>query len=823
MERPKNPAARTPSGDAHPGKGFPIQEGPHLRAPSNELPTGPGPLVAARASHGHHPSGPGETPGGGKEGACGRRNLSENSLSSGAARPTSYRIQSQGRAHRQQTDRFHSGGADLVKPPTGLPLFLTILALTLLWTPACSAAPSRSYRDWRAYGGGPENLQYSALEQINRENVHRLEIAWRYDTGDAFPGSEMQCNPIVIDGVLFATTPRLRVIALDAATGELQWSFDPSEGSRSDRLRRNRGVTWWSDGGLQRLFFVYTHFLFALDPRTGKPVPSFGHEGRVDLREGLGRDPETVSISANTPGVIYKDLLILGSIVSEALPAPPGDIRAYDVRTGQLAWSFHTIPHPGEFGYETWPKDAWQYSGAANNWAGMALDEERGLLFAPTGSAAFDFYGANRLGDNLFANSLLALNAETGERIWHFQAVKHDVWDRDFPAPPRVVTVQRDGNRIDAIAQITKSGHVFIFERETGDPLFPIEHREVPDSDVEGEKLAATQPLPLQPPPFARQTFTEDMVTKRTPEAHESVLKRFRQLRSGDQFTPPSLQGTILLPGFDGGGEWGGGAFDPTTGILYVNANEMPWILRLVERAQLEVGATSRSLYEEYCASCHGRDLRGSPPEFPSLVAIADKLTRGEISQFIRYGGGRMPAFANLPSRTVQALVSYLVSGENEEVEVPDPSPMDLKYKHDGYNKFLDPDGYPAVEPPWGTLNAIDLNKGQIVWKIPFGEFPELAEQGVFDTGSENYGGPVVTAGGVLFIGATNHDRKFRAFDKATGELLWETLLPAAGNATPAVYELNGRQFVVIAAGGGKWGNPSGGAYVAFALPETAP
>ena len=709
-------------------------------------------------------------------------------------------------------------------PPTAGPAQrltpqLTALALALLVSGACSTGLDPSYRDWRAYSGGPENVQYSALEQINRENVHRLEVAWEFDTGDAFTGSEMQCNPIVIDGVLYATTPRLKLVALDAATGKLRWTFDPSEGPRSDRLRRNRGVTWWSNGRLQRLFFVYSHFLFALDPETGELAAAFGQGGRVDLREGLGRDPETISISVNTPGVVYKDLLILGSITSEALPSPPGDIRAYDVRTGELRWSFHTIPHPGEFGYETWPEDAWKYIGAANNWAGMALDVERGLVFAPTGSAAFDFYGANRVGDNLFANTLLALRADTGERVWHFQAVKHDVWDRDFPVSPRLVTLKREGNPVDAVVQVTKSGHVFVFGRETGEPLFPIEYREVPASDVDGEVLATTQPLPLRPPPFARQIFTEDMITRRTDEAYESVLERFRRLRNGDQFTPPSVEGTILFPGYDGGGEWGGSAFDPATGLLYVNSNEMPWILRLVKFAELRAGATSRGLYLELCASCHGMDLEGAPPEFPTLVGIGDRATRREISLAIRRGGGRMPAFHNLRGQAVEALVSYLTSGTDEKVTLPAPSPMDLKYKTDGYNKFLDPDGYPAVEPPWGTLNAIDLNKGEIAWKIPFGEFPELAEQGLRNTGTENYGGPVVTAGGLLFIGATNFDRKFRAFDKTSGELLWETTLPAAGNATPAVYEVNGKQFVVIAAGGGKWGNPSGGAYVAFALP----
>lgn len=698
-------------------------------------------------------------------------------------------------------------------------LLTGVLSLALI----AASSPKATYRDWKVYGGGAESIRYSALDQINRNNVQKLEVAWTFDTGDSFKGSEMQCNPIVVNGTLYATTPKLRVIALDAASGQLRWSFNPNEGRKIAGGIRNRGVTYWGQGNDRRIFVVARQFLYAIDAMTGKPVPGFGESGRVDLREGLGRDPQEISISASTPGIIYRDLLIMGGIMSEDLPSPPGDIRAYDVRTGKLRWSFHTIPHPGEFGYDTWPKDAWKYAGAANNWGGMAVDEKRGLVFAPTGSAAFDFYGSNRAGDNLFANTLLALKADTGERVWHFQAIKHDVWDRDFPAPPNLVTVKRGGRAVDAVAQTAKSGHVFLFERETGKPLFPIEYRKVPGSDVDGEATAESQPFPLQPPAFSRQIFTEEMVTRRTPEAHQAVLERFRKVRSTGQFVPPSFEGSVVFPGFDGGAEWGGAAFDPATALLYVNANEMPWILRLVERPRAEGHTSGRDLYMRSCANCHREDLRGTPPEFPSLAGIGDKYSDSEIRALIREGSGRMPAFADLSKQEMRALVHYVLTGIDTPLEVrssPSPWPFGLKYTTDGYNKFLDPDGYPAVEPPWGTLNAIDLNTGEIVWKIPFGEFPELVSKGIRNTGSENYGGPLVTMGGLLFIGATNHDRKFHAFDKATGKLLWETTLPAAGNATPSTYEINGQQFVVIGAGGGKSGAPSGGTYVAFALPR---
>jgi quinoprotein glucose dehydrogenase len=698
-----------------------------------------------------------------------------------------------------------------------IPIVLVVLAVL-------RAAPPENYasRNW-AIVNGPGGTHYSTLSQIDRKNVSQLERVWQFDSGDQFEGSEMECNPIVLDGVLYATTPRLRVIALDAATGKLLWDFDPHRGQRITVKQRNRGLTFWGEGDERRLFVGIDKYLYALNAKTGQPISSFGNGGRIDLLEGLGDAATGLTIQATSPGVVYKDLLIQGTLVAEDLPAAPGHIRAFDVRTGKTRWTFHTIPLPGEFGYDTWPKDAYNRIGGANSWAGLTLDPKYGLVFAPTGSAAFDFYGANRAGDNLFANCLLALDAETGRRVWHFQFVRHDVWDRDLPSAPTLVQVKQNGRTIDALAQITKYGRLWLFERQTGKPLVRYEEIDAAKTDVDGEILSQKQILPLEPPPYARQQVTSEMLTNRTPQAHAAVLEQFKNLNSGPQFTPPSFKGTIIFPGFDGGGEWGGAAWDPETGIAYINSNEMAWILRLVPRSLGAGAMTGSTLYRQNCSGCHRLDMKGSPPEFPSLVNIASKLNHDQVREMVLHGGGRMPGFAHLGDGAVNVITDYLISGKDvrlDGVEHPKTTAFSpLKYGIDGYNRWLDPEGYPAIAPPWGTLNAINLNTKTYVWQKPFGEFPALAAQGIRDTGSENYGGSVVTASGLLFIAATNHDHKIRAFDKADGKLLWESTLPAAGNATPAVYEANGREYVVIGAGGGKWGEASGGSYVAFALP----
>ena len=708
------------------------------------------------------------------------------------------------------------------------PFIIPCLAIVINLITGCATQNDRGSgpnTDWPVYLGDNSSSQYSPLAEISAANVHLLEPVWEYRTEriSSDDRTQIQCNPLIIDGVLYGTSPKLRVFALDAATGKRIWEYNPAQ-QVDFSMNVNRGVTYWSDGQVKRIFFTAGPALYALDATTGKLIPGFGNQGAVALKEGLGPDAEDKYVVATTPGIIYRDLIIMGSRVSENADAAPGYIRAYNVKSGKLEWVFHTIPQPGEFGYDTWPEGAWEEAGGANCWAGMSLDEERGIVYIPTGSASFDFWGGNRKGQNLFSNCVLALNAATGERIWHFQTVYHDIWDRDLPAPPNLVKVTHDGKEKDAVAQITKSGFVFLLDRETGEPLFPVEERPVPPSDLKGEEAWPVQPFPVRPPPFSPQVLTTDNITDISPESREHVSEVLKNVRTGEPYIPPSLEGTIIFPGFDGGGEWGGAAFDPQSSILYVNSNTMPWILTMVETGSGEVAQMQpgERIYRLNCAMCHGQNFEGNPgSNYPALLDLGERMDQAAALEIIKSGKGFMPSYRHLPEEEINMLMSYLYKEPNEDAHMLgiEENFEDLPYTHTGYNRFTDQEGYPAAKPPWGTLSAIDLNAGEILWQVPLGEFPELTKRGITQTGTENYGGPVVTAGGLIFIAASK-DEYIRAFDKNSGKELWKYKLPAGGYATPAVYEVNGRQYVVIACGGGKMGTPPGNSYVAFALPE---
>ena len=702
-----------------------------------------------------------------------------------------------------------------------LPISLCFIYFTLeiILTSCSSPQSGPSTVDWPSYLGGSDRNHYSELTQITADNVDQLEIVWTYETPSA---GQMQINPLVIDGVLYGVTPTLQAFALDAATGQELWLF-------GDTLRHwastSRGVSYWSDGDDQRIFYTIGSVLWCLDAKTGEPIQEFGNNGQLDLHKGLPEIAQNKFVISNTPGTIFEDLIIMPVRVSEGADAAPGDIRAFNVRTGELEWTFHTIPYPEEDGYETFPADAYQneYVGGANNWAGMAVDEKNGILFVPTGSTAYDFYGGNRKGENLYANCLLALDARTGKRLWHFQTTHHDIWDRDLPAPPNLLTITRDGKPIEAVAQVTKQGYVFVFDRITGEPIFPIEEMPVPQSTLEGEELWPTQPFPTKPAPFARQSsdLTKEDISPYAPN-REELMAEFEQYDT-EIYGPGSLNGAVLLPGYDGGAEWGGAAADPQ-GILYVNANEMAWIHRMIQapkEEELSDLSPGQKLYTSYCIGCHGADRKGNAvSNYPSLINIEERRDKQFVHEIIKNGKGMMPGFTTLSNSDVQALVAYLFGDEKQEVGQSETSKQTwLPYRSEGYNKFLDQNGLPAIGPPWGTLSAIDLNSGEYVWQIPLGHEPALEEKGINNTGVENYGGPVVTASGLLFIAATK-DGYFRAFDTSNGELLWETNLPAASFATPATYMVSGKQYIVLACGGTKLGTPEGNYYVAFALPD---
>lgn len=692
-----------------------------------------------------------------------------------------------------------------------------------LMLPACRQ-PGGDSASWPVYRGDKGSTGYSSLLQINRSNVSSLTPVWTFHTGDARPGNRgtIQCDPIIVQGIMYVTSPMLKLMALDAATGREIWRFDPFAGGEASGV--NRGVTYWDDGEKEkRIFFSAGAFVYALDALNGKPLDAFGDHGKIDLRAGLGREASRLAVWSTSPGVVYRDLLIQGCTVDEGYDAAPGFVRAYDARTGRTVWTFHTIPQPGEFGYDTWDKDSYRHVGGTNAWAGMSLDEGRGIVFIPLGSPAFDFYGANRKGENLFGNSLVALDAATGRRIWHFQLVHHDLWDYDLPAPPTLVTLRNDTIKY-AVAQVTKMGMLFLFDRTTGRPVFPIEERKTGVSRLPGEEAWPTQPFPKKPAPFVRQHFSEKDITDISDSAYSFVRHRIGTARMGDIYTPPDTGGTVQLPGTRGGAEWGGASFDPETGLLYVNANELPLLLkmaRLPDEDNQPATDGGRVFAVNGCAMCHGAQREGIG-SFPSLKHLADRMNRDQVEALLRTGRGQMPSFPGLSKEDRKALVGWLLGDRtiskatDRALSAHGPG----RYVNNGWTQLMDQDGHPGIKPPWGTLNAIDLNKGELLWRVPLGEYEDLKKRGVPPTGTQNLGGCIVTAGGLVVIGAAS-DERLRVFDKLTGKLLWQYKLPAGGYATPSTYMVNGRQYIVIAAGGGgKVGTPSGDSYIAFALPE---
>ncbi|WP_158857153.1 outer membrane protein assembly factor BamB family protein [Lunatibacter salilacus] len=725
--------------------------------------------------------------------------------------------------------------------PKSQPLLFCLFLLFLL---SCSKAnfekpkdpPSNNrlnnHQDWGIYRGHSSGIQYSSLDQIHTGNVQQLQKAWEYNHGNPV-GPGMYSNPIIIDGLLYFTTPEVNAVALNAATGKEVWVFRPDEYRNDERpfRGRNRGLTYWEDenGENKRILNFVKDRVYAIDALTGTLITSFGENGWIDLRKNLPQDPSEVDFEATTQGMVYKNYLIIGGRTPEGEPSSPGDVRGYDALTGEFKWIFHTIPQPGELGYDTWEFEEGVSYGGTNPWGGLTVDEERGWVFFATGSPAPDFiYGGMRKGENLFANCVIALDATTGKRIWHYQTLRHDIWDYDLPPAPILATVTADGKTRDIVVQLTKQGLTFVLDRETGEPIFPVVDLPVPPSKVPGEEAWPTQPFPLRPPPLNRTTLRESDLSNITPETREYVLNIFRQHETGTLYTPASMAGVITMPGHQGGAEWGGAAFDPATNVMFVNINEAPTIHSLVPLAgSLDTASASpldrgKMIYNTACTACHGVNKVGNPPLFPPLQNLT--ISKDSIKSVLTYGRGMMPAFNHFSEKQLDDLVLYL---ENKAVHVEEIQPDNSdtgSSKAPRYANvapfFVDQDGYPAIAPPWGTLNAVDLDKGEILWKVPLGEYPELVARGIRHTGSKSFGGPVVTAGNLVFIAGTP-DEKIRAFDTFTGHVLWEYQLPAGGYATPSVYMIDGKQYVVIAAGGGgKNGTKHGDSVIAFALPD---
>jgi quinoprotein glucose dehydrogenase len=734
----------------------------------------------------------------------------------------------------------------------------------------------QDHKTWKEYGGGADSSHFVTLNQIDKSNVSRLEVAWIYPTGD---DRSYVFNPIVVDNVMYLLARNSSLVALDAATGKEIWIHENLPGLTP------RGIAYWEskDRKDRRLIFTINNYLQEIDARTGKSILTFGNDGLVDLREGLGRDPSSiVRIQPSAPGRVFENLIMLGSSTGEAYLSAPGHIRAYNVLTGKIVWTFHTIPHPGEFGYDTWPKDAWKYSGGANTWGEITVDEKRGIAYFPTGSPTYDYYGADRIGTNLFGNCLLALDARTGKRLWHFQMVHHDLWDYDITAAPQLITVRHEGKLVDAVSQSTKQGFLFVFDRVTGKPLWPIEERRVPKSQMPGEQAWPTQPYPTRPPAFARQRMTADDVNPYilTAEERAAWKDRISKMRNEGLFTPPGLEETLSLPGARGGSNWGTGAANPAKGLVYLTTQDWPTIYKLsledplaARAATRSVGATAahqgRTIYERRCQTCHGPNGEGSGGGISPLVGPG-RLPFDAFRQAVLIGRGEMPAFADLDAAAVDALYAFLGSatGSNRGENAPDDAPRTTagpvvasggapggleipiagaRYSPLGGPPYPDgveaprnryytdwglyPDQPYVIAPPWSAIVAFDLNRGTIKWRVPLGEDAKAAAEGAKNSGvfmAERHG-MIVTSTGLIFVATT--DGKVRAHDEDTGKVLWTATLPAGSEGLPAMYEVSGRQYLVVPASsrinlGG--GHPSAGAaepaagtrsYVTFALP----
>jgi quinoprotein glucose dehydrogenase len=693
------------------------------------------------------------------------------------------------------------------------------LALVVL-VPLSALAPETSQRNgsasdrleryttWSQYAGSIDSMQYSALAVITRSNVADVQPAWFYPV----PGDpeRLVFNPLIVDEMMYVAGVNGAVVALDAGTGQELW--------QSTETATERGLAYWEnpDRSDRRLILTTQNGIREIDARTGRLITAFGTNGFVDMRVGT---PRRLGGPSNSPGRVFENLVIVGSNVGEGYGSPPGDVRAYDVVTGRLVWTFHTVPRPGEFGFETWPRDSASYAGGANTWGYITIDSKNGLVFLPTGSPTHDLYGADRAGNNLFGNCLLALDARTGERVWHFQTVHHDLWDYDLAASPKLLTVRHEGRPVDIVAQAGKTGFLYVFEQTTGRPLWPIEERPVPRSEVPGEVSSPTQPIPTTPPPFARQVFTADDVNPYVSvEEQERLRRAVREADSRGVFTPSShLRYHVQFPGAWGGANWGSTAADPETGMLYVRSLEMPSYRKMAldtpKPVAVQGGTRERrgfAIYTQHCASCHGP----GQAQMPSPA----KLGAENFRVLLRQGREQMRAFSEetLPAESVDALEAYLLTlptnDENRGAPVLRLPPNPNRYQGPE-NRYSGPfsagwytsEGYPAVGPPWTQLVAYDLNEGTIKWRVPDGHAPGLAAKGILNTGTVRpRNGPVVTAGGLIFL-ANSQDRTIRAFDTDSGRVLWERELEANPEGIPAVYQVRGRQFVAFAAGA-SWG-----------------